>query len=53
MSSPPRAEGYDTPAQQREDSTTFMVAKVGLRCLLIAGASCIRHSSRAGPVHQS
>ena len=28
MSSPACAEGYDTPAQQREDSTTFMVAKV-------------------------
>ena len=29
MSSPPRAEGYDcTPAQQREDTTTFMLAKV-------------------------
>ena len=28
MSSPARVEGYDTPAQQREDSTTFMVAKV-------------------------
>ena len=25
MSSPARAEGYDTPAQQREDSTTFLV----------------------------
>ena len=24
MSSPARAEGYDTPGQQREDSTTFM-----------------------------
>ena len=23
MSSPVRADGYDTPAQQREDSTTF------------------------------
>ena len=23
-----RAEGYDTPAQQREESITFMVAKV-------------------------
>ena len=30
MSSPARAECYDTPAQQRDDSTTFkfMVAKV-------------------------
>ena len=28
MSSPACADGYDTPAQQREDSTTFMVAKV-------------------------
>ena len=29
MSSPAAcADGYDTPAQQREDSTTFMVAKV-------------------------
>ena len=27
MSSPACADGYDTPAQQREDSTTFMVAK--------------------------
>ena len=26
MSSPARAEGYDTPAKQREDSTTFMVS---------------------------
>ena len=25
MSTPACAEGYDTPAQQREDSTTFMV----------------------------
>ena len=25
---PACADGYDTPAQQREDSTTFMVAKV-------------------------
>ena len=30
MSSPACADGYDTPAQQREDSTTFMVAKVSL-----------------------
>ena len=28
MSSPACADGYDTPAQKREDSTTFMVAKV-------------------------
>ena len=28
MSSPACAEGYDAPAQQREDSTNFMVAKV-------------------------
>ena len=28
MSSPACADGYDTPAQQREDPTTFMVAKV-------------------------
>ena len=28
MSSPACADGYDTPAQQHEDSTTFMVAKV-------------------------
>ena len=28
MSSPACADGYDTPAQQREDSTTFIVAKV-------------------------
>ena len=28
MSSPACADGYDTPAQQREDSTTFM--SVGL-----------------------
>ena len=34
MSSPARAEGYDKPAQQREDSTTFMVSQPGsdLRC---------------------
>ena len=28
MSSPARAEGYDKHAQQREDSTTFIVVKV-------------------------
>ena len=28
MSSAACADGYDTPAQQREDSTAFMVAKV-------------------------
>ena len=28
MSSPARAEGYDSPAQQREDSRTFMTVKV-------------------------
>ena len=27
MSSPACADGYDTPAQQREDSTTFMLSK--------------------------
>ena len=27
----PRAKGYDTPAQQREDSTTFMPARAGRR----------------------
>ena len=27
MSSPACADGYDTPAQQREDSTTFMNLK--------------------------
>ena len=27
MSSPACAEGYDTPAQQREDSTTFMLSR--------------------------
>ena len=32
MSSPACAEGYDTPAQQREDSTTFM-------CPLLAASS--------------
>ena len=26
MSSPARAEGYDTPTQEREDSPTFMLA---------------------------
>ena len=29
MSSPACADGYDTPAQQREDSTTFMGITVG------------------------
>ena len=28
MSSPARAEGYESQAQQREDSTIFMVANV-------------------------
>ena len=32
MSSPACAEGYDTPAQQREDSTTFMVTVI---CIII------------------
>ena len=32
MSSPACADGYDTPAKQREDSTTFMAAC--LTCLL-------------------
>ena len=27
MSSPACADGYDTPAQQREDSTTFMLSQ--------------------------
>ena len=30
MASPARAEGYYTPSQQREDSTTFMVPRLAL-----------------------
>ena len=30
MSSPACADGYDMPAQQREDSTTFMLSMAGL-----------------------
>ena len=53
MSIPACAEGYDTPAQQRKDSTTFVVAKVSLflNCSLpsppafwLLGAAC--NSSR-------
>ena len=37
MSSPVRTEGYD-PVQQREDSTTMMVAKVSCKCPLVTAA---------------
>ena len=47
MSSPACADGYDTPAQQREDSTTFMVAKVSSRRLVRYLAAAVT-SSEAG-----
>ena len=37
MSSPARTEGYYTPAQKREDSTTIMVAKVTLGLFAASG----------------
>ena len=42
MSSPACADGYDTPAQQREDSTTFMVAKVSSDLTMLDVSGCRR-----------
>ena len=44
MSSPACADGYDTPAQQREDSTTFMVAST----FIVAGSRSVQAAGGPG-----
>ena len=51
MSSPACADGYDTPAQQREDSTTFMVAKVSWMAHNIMAARTAAAPDGYGPIH--
>ena len=51
MSSPARAEGCDTPAQQREDSTTCMPRRCEPR--LLSCCRCVTASVTLGPDRDS